>query len=95
MIVNRAEILADDLLPAITVPVQTTVFGTPGLRMSLQSDVEVVSACEPFVWTLNYTHDGSATNTKTIISTFFPSTAILSTGARSITHNFNTLATLQ
>jgi uncharacterized repeat protein (TIGR01451 family) len=95
LIVNRAEILADDLLPAITVPVQTTVFGTPGLRMSLQSDVEVVSACEPFVWTLNYTHDGSATNTKTIISTFFPSTAILSTGAGSITHNFNTLATLQ
>ncbi len=87
--------LADGLLPAITTPVQTTVFGTPGLRMNLQSDVDIVAACEPFIWTLNYTHDGSATNTKTIISTFLPTTAVLSTGAGSITHTFNALATLQ
>lgn len=66
--------MSNENIQAISNQVYSTLYTLPGLEIDIDSSKEVVSACEEFDWTVEFFNDASAENTKTIITTNFPST---------------------
>jgi hypothetical protein len=63
--------------------------------MSISSNKDIVSACAPFDWIINYKHSGSDPNTQTVINMTLPNGVVLSTGNNSIKHQFNNVSIAQ
>jgi uncharacterized repeat protein (TIGR01451 family) len=86
---NSVAILSKDLLQSIGAPKGITVLEYPGLRTAMESDKEIVNACETFHWDIAYNHDGTAENSITTLTVRLPNTVSLATGTDAIRHRWS------
>lgn len=69
---NHGGVLSADVLQSVTNQVETVILDQPGLVVDIESDKDILEACETFYWEVDYYSDAAGSNTQTTMTVEFP-----------------------
>ncbi|MDR2190808.1 MAG: DUF11 domain-containing protein [Candidatus Peribacteria bacterium] len=95
LLTNGVAVFSKDLMQSIGNPKGVTVLEYPGLMTRMESDKDIVNACESFERNIGYNHDGTAENHSTTLTVRLPNTVKLATGSDAISHSWSNKTALE
>lgn len=85
--------MSDEVVQALSNQVQTSVIGQPGLDVSIYPSKSVLTACEPFTYSVPWSNNAAGlVNTGSLIVTLPHEVQLLTGTTGLITHKRNTSA---